>query len=340
MSYKNTMKLFASNFMLVWKQLLYLFIVVVVFGAIAYSVSIPFIDLLKSCNAGEKFISIFKTAYNSPSELFLYVSNCFRGVFSLISENFGHIYLSLIGLFFFGFIFPFVLIQMSIYNINSILFQKLTMNMEANYFQNGVKTLKHSILYALTNILLNIPYFAILVLLFFIYLQIATTILGSILGLVGLSALLIILRSIKISLFTCYTGYMVEHSCSPFVAFGKGIVYLTKQFWKVLSTSIIMHLTIIFVISFIAVFTFLSGLIVLIPAAFILISTYNLVIYQNIKGERYYLGSNVIFNPVQYKVKTNESLNQTNIPEEAIEISPKTKNTKKKCKNSKSNIKK
>ena len=101
-----------------------------------------------------------------------------------------------------------------------------------------------------------------------------------------------------------------------------------------------MHLTIIFVISFIAVFTFLSGLIVLIPAAFILISTYNLVIYQNIKGERYYLGSNVIFNPVQYKVKTNESLNQTNIPEEAIEISPKTKNTKKKCKNSKSNIKK
>lgn len=340
MSYKNTMKLFASNFMLVWKQLLYLFIVVLIFGACAYSVSIPFIDLLKSYGAGEKFISIFKTAYNSPSELFLYVSNCFKGVFGLISENFGNIYLSLIGLFFFGFIFPFVLIQMSIFNINSILYQKLTMNMEVSYFHNGIKTLKHSILYALTNILLNIPYFAIVVLLFVIYLQVATTILGSILGLVGLSALLIVLRSIKISIFTCYTGYMVEKNCSPFVAFGKSFVYLSKQFWKVLSTSIILHLTVIFVVSFIGVFTFLSGLIVLIPATFVLISTYNLVIYQNIKGERYYLGSNVIFNPVKYQVKTNDILNQTNIPEEVIEINPKNKNTQKKRKNSKSNIKK
>jgi len=326
--------------MLVWKQLLYLFIIILIFGACAYSVSIPFINLLKSCDAGEKFISIFKTAYSSPSELFLYVSNCFKSVFSLISENFGHIYLSLIGLFFFGFLFPFLLIQMSIYNISSILYQKLSMNMEVSYFQNGIKTLKHSFLYALANILFNIPFFIILVLLFVVYLQIATTILGSILGLVALSALLIILRALKMSLFTCYTGFMVEHNCSPFVAFGKGFVKLAKQFWKVLSTSIILQLTIIFVTSFIAVFTFLSGLIVLIPATFVLLATYNLVIYQNIKGERYYLGSNLIFNPVQYKVKQEDSLNQTNLPEEPTEVIPKFKTIRKKRKKSKLNIKK
>lgn len=336
MSYKNTMKLFASNFMLVWKHLLYLFILLVIFTACVVPISKPVYILLKEGGAGGAIISIFKTAYNSPSELFLHISNVFKQIFSLVFSNFGNIYLSLIGLFFLAFLIPYILIQMSIFNLNSILYQKLSMNMDASYIQNGIKTLKHSFLFAISNILFSLPFFAMYVLLFYIFLKVSTTVLGSILGLVGLAALLIIFQSIKMSIFTCYTGYMVENNCSPFVAFGKGLALVVKNFWKVLSTSIILYLTIVFVIGFISIFTLLSGLIVLIPAAFVLLAIYNLVIYFNIKGERYYLGNNFIFNPIKYTVKQDDSvLNQTNIPEEPTEIRLKTPTVKKKNKKSK-----
>lgn len=337
MSYKNTLKLFASNFMLVWKHLLFLFICVAIFAACSVSVSRPLLNVLKTNGAGQEIISIFKTAYNTPSELFMYISTVFRHIFRIIFDNFGHIYLSLIGLFFFAFLIPYILIQMSTFNISSILYLKLSMNMDTSYFHNGVKNLKTSFLFALSNILFNLPFFALNILFLFIYLQVAKTILGSILGLIGLSALMLLLRSIKISIFTCYTGYIVENNCSPFVAFGKGIASITKYFWKVLSISIVILLTIIFVNGFIAIFTFLAGLIVLIPATYVFLAIYNLVTYFNIKGDRYYLGSNLIFNPVKYTVKHEEYIDRTVVPEEPTEIQITTTVIKKRRKKTKSN---
>lgn len=336
MSYKNTIKLFATNFMLVWKQLLFLFVTTLVFGICAYTVSTPIIELLRANGAGREIISIFKTAYNSPSELFLYISNVFKHIVSLISSNFGHIYLSFIGVIFLGFLFPYILIQMSYFNLGSILYQKLSMNMEVNYFQNGIKTLKHSFLYAVSNLLFGIPFFALLILFVYVYVQIATTIVSSILGLIVMAALFIVVRSIKLSLFTCYTGYMVEKNCSPFVAFGKGSIIALKDFGRVLSTSITVILTIILVNGFIAIFTFLSGLIVIVPASFVFVSIYNLVIYFNNIGERYYLGTNLIFNPVKYSVKKDEVSTQNMPDEDAVEINSNTIAEEKKRKKTKS----
>ena len=337
MSYKNTMKLFASNFMLVWKHLLFLFICVAIFAACSLSVAGPVINLLKSNGVGQEIISIFKTAYNTPSELSMYISEVFRHIFRVIFDNFGNIYLSLIGLFFFAYLIPYILIQMSSFNLSSILYLKLSMNMDTSYFHNGIKNLKTSFFYALSNILFNLPFFAFYILLLFIFLQIAKTILSSILGLILLSALMLLVRSIKISIFTYYTGYIVENDCSPFVAFGKGIANIAKYFWRVLSTSIIILLTIIFVNGIIAIFTLLAGLIVLIPATYVFLAIYNLVIYFNIKGDRYYLGNNLIFNPVKYTVKHEEYIDRTVIPEEPTEIQVTTTVIKKRRKKTKSN---
>lgn len=339
MSYKNTMKLFASNFMLVWKHLLFLFVCVAVFAACSIPIATPLVNVLKANGAGHEIISIFKTAYNTPSELFMYISNVFRHIFRIIFDNFGHIYLSLIGLFFFAFLLPYIFIQISNFNISSILYLKLSMNMDTSYIQNGVKTLKTSFFYALSNLLFNLPFFAFNILLLFIYLQIAKTILGSILGLIALSALMLLVRAIRISIFTCYTGYIVENNCIPFVAFGKGIASVTKHFWKVMSISIIILLTIIFVNGIIAIFTLLAGLIILIPATFVFLAIYNLVIYFNIKGDRYYLGNNLIFNPVKYTVKHEEYIDRTVVPEEPTEIQVTTTVIKKRRKKSKSNSK-
>ena len=70
--------------------------------------------------------------------------------------------------------------------------------------------------------------------------------------------------------------------------------------------SIALQLTIIFVNSFIAVFTFFSGLLVTIPATYVIISVFYAVTYFHITGERYYLSSSVIFNPVKHIIKKDD----------------------------------
>ena len=128
---------------------------------------------------------------------------------------------------------------------------------------------------------------------------------------------------------------MVENNSDPFIAFGKGLTQVLKNFWKILSISIILILTIIFVNGFIALFTFFAGLIVTIPATFVLIATYNLVTYFNLNGTRYYLSSTIIFNPVKHIVKKDDFVS-TFVPEEVKEIQVTTTKIKKKYKKHKS----
>ncbi len=334
MSYKNTVKLFVSNFSLVWKQLVYLLICAGIFALCFLTMLSPITDLLSANGVFAEFKTILQVVYNSPSELALKLSGGFTHLIRVISSNFSSIWLEFIGLLVLGILLPYILIQMSFYNITSILYQKLSMNMNVRYVQNIVATFKQSIKYAFANILFNLPFFALSLVLIDLYLTIAQTVIASLIGLVILSAILILGESLKISIFTYYVGYMVENNSSPFVAFGKSFVNVFKNFWKIMAMSIIVVLTIIFVNSFIMVFTFFSGLIILIPATFVFLSLYYLVVYFNIKGERYYLAPNLIFNPVKYVIKKDD-YSAVAEPEEIKEIQVTTTEIKKRKKKSK-----
>ena len=334
MSYKNSMKLFASNFTLVWKQLAYLLVCLLLFSLCSYTTITPILDLLKENGVGEDLKTIFNTIYSSPNELALRVSDMLKHIISPILDNFSKIYLSFFGTIILCILLPYVLIQMSVYNISSILHQKFTMNMSVNYTQNMLKTFKQSLKFAFANIILNIPFWAITLVLIEVYLIVSKTVLSAIIGLIVLSFVLIVFIAIRLSLFTYYTAYMVENESSPFVAFAKGLIKTMKNFWKIMSHSIVLILTIIFVNGVIMLFTFFSGLIVTIPATFVLISIYNLVTYFNIKGVRYYLSDTIIFNPVQYTVKKDDYVS-ISVPEATKEINVETTIIKKKYKKNK-----
>lgn len=329
MSYKNTMKLLASNFMLVWKQVLYLLICFMFAILCVYTTAQPIVSLLREHNIIYEIKMIVETVYNSPSDFALQLSEVLKHLINVVFSNFSNIWVSLFGFFILGIFVPYILIQMSFYNISSILYQSLSMNMQVNYVQNGVQQLKQSFKYAIANIIFNLPFLAIVILLIEIYLLLANSTFTAILGLFILSALLIITLSINLSLFTCYFGYMIENNSGPIVSFAKSIITTLKNFWKILSPSVIIVLTVIFVNGFIALFTFFSGLIVTIPATFVLIAIYNLVTYFNVKGERYYLTKNMIFNPTKYVVK-QDNFTGTDIPEEIKEIEVTTVKMKKK----------
>ena len=329
MSYKNTMKLFASNFMLVWKQALYRLICFMLFILCSYTTITPIINLLRENNVIEEIKMVIDTVYKSPSAFALEFSDVLKHLINVVFSNFSNIWVAFFGFLLFGLLIPFILSQMSFYNISSILYQKLSMNMNVNYVQNGVQHLKASFKFALANIIIGIPFLAIIILLVEIYLLIANSIITAIVGLMILCALLILTVSIQVSLYTNYLGYMLQNDDHPFKSFGKGLISVLKNFWRILSQSVILILTIIFVNGFIALFTFFSGLIITIPATYVVLAIYYLVVFFNIKGERYYLANNIIFNPAKHIIK-QDNFAGTDIPEEIKEIEPTTVKMKKK----------
>ena len=335
MSYKNTMKLFASNFTLVWKQLLYLICVIFIFSVCSYTIATPVLELLKENGVVEDIKNLFTTVYETPSEFAITASESAKHFLGILIDNFSSIWLNLIGTIVLCVILPYVFIQMSVYNISSILYQKFTMNMNANYAQNAVRTLKQSLRYAFANLILIMPFIAGLIIMIEVYLLCATSIWSAIIGMIVFMALLIVLVSLKISVFTNYTAYMVENDADPFVAFAKSLGKSVRNFWKTLSVSVILVLTIILVNGLIAIFTFFSGLIVTIPATYVLIAIYNLVTYFNEKGTRYYLSNTIIYNPVQYTVKKDDYVS-ISVPEATDEIQVTTTVMKKKYKKTKS----
>ena len=191
--------------------------------------------------------------------------------------------------------------------------------MSVGYFSNLLSTFKSSILYALTNVVLSLPFWALKLLFLEIYLTISiNNIFISYVGMVLLSGLWIFIDSMKIAIFSCYSGHSVEFDYSPLKTFSNSVPLTIKNFLNILSNSVILELTIIVATGFIALFTFFAGLVLVIPAGFVLTSIFYIVVYLNKSGQRYYLNNNFIFNPVKYTIKQDEFVS-VNIPEEPVE---------------------
>lgn len=328
MSYKNTMKLFASNFNFVWKQLVYFIGCLLLLAVCSYTTITPIIDLLKENGIGYEFQKLFDSFYAMPNEIGLMISDIFKKILVIIINNFSQIYLSLLFAIVLCLVMPFILFEMSTYNLASIAYQKFTMNKTSSYLQNAISTFKPSLKYAFANIILTLPFTLINLALLFLYLIFAKTILSALIGLIILSALTILLQGIKIAIFSHYTGLVISEPQSLFKAFAKSLAIVFKDFWKNFSNSIILHLTIIFVNSFLMVFTFFAGLIISIPATFVLVSFFYIVSYLSTIGQRYYLSDTIIYNPVEYVVKKDDFVT-ISIPEVEKEVQVTTTKIKK-----------
>ena len=305
MSYKNTMKIFSSNFSLVWKHVLYFSLCILFFAICTYYSAKPLIELFEENMVGVEFNALFDGFYsrgNITTDIFDVLSH----IFDVLLTNFGSVYMYVILFLLFAFLLPYIFFQIANYNLCSIMYKKLSMNMTVGYFQNLVGTLKNSIIYALTNVVLSIPFWSINIVLVEIYIGFFDNIIMRYLGLVALSGLLILLGSVKNALTAVYVGNAVETENLAPIAFGNSLPISLKNFASILSTCILMKLTIVVSNGFVGIFTFFAGLILSIPATAVLQSVGFTVLYCNKTGQRYYLGNSFIFNPVKYAIKQDE----------------------------------
>ncbi len=337
MSYKNTMKLFVSNFTLAWKQLLYLLICAFLFALCSYTLVSPVITVLKDAGLFSQIKNLVNIFYNSPKDIAITLSEIVKLILTCIASNFSKIYFNVIATIVLCILLPYVLYQASIFNLSSVLHQKFTMNMEVNYTHNYIRNFWKSIRFGLVSLLFTLPFFALNILLIISYMLIANTVLKALVGLVVLSLLSLIVNAIHLTIFSHFTGAIVANDSNVFPTFIKSIPMVAKNFIKILGSSIILLLTIIFVNGIIAIFTFFAGLLFTIPATCVLFAIFKVVTYLNINGNRYYLSNSIIYNPQKYVVKKDEYVSTFIPPEETKEITTtkmkkrfKTKTTKQK----------
>lgn len=320
MSYKNTMKLFVSNFTLAWKQLVYLLICAFLFALCSYTLVSPVISVLREAGLFSQIKNLMNMFYNNPEDIAMTLSEIVKLILTCIGANFSKIYLNLIATVILCIILPYVLYQASIYNLSSMLYQKFTMNMEVNYCQNFLSNFWKSIRFGLTSLLFSLPFFVVNILLVISYILIADTVLLAIIGLAVLSFLSLMIHSAQLTIFSHFTGSVIANESNPFPTFLKSFPISIKHFIKITGSSIILILTAILVNGFIGLFTFFAGLIITLPATCVLMCIFKIVTFLNINGNRYYLSNSVIFNPQKYVVKKDEYVSSFIPPEETKEV--------------------
>lgn len=298
MLYKNSVKLLTTNFGLVWKQLVYSLLCLAISIVSAVLFLGPVVDCLKSAGWIKEVTTIFETVYVNISELGAVVENAFIHFFKIIAQNFSTLWVYFALMFVVSYMLPMVLLNYSQFVLAKVVGDQMSSLMQSGYTKTIFESGKQGMLYAIAKCIYDLPFVIVKLAILFFYFTFAKGIVLTI-ALLSLSVLLFILvEAVRISMFTCFAGYVIETGKNPFKGYFKSLVVVGKQFGRVLSNTIAVILSIVFINSFIGLFTVLSGLLITIPASMVFCAIYYQVVYFSVQGKRYYLTNSLIVNPI------------------------------------------
>ena len=309
MSFKNSLKLLASNFSVVWKHLVYMLILSLLTIGLVLLCAGPCIDCLRDNGWTNTASSLISTIYTKPMSIFNVIKEIAISFFKVLALNFPSIWFSVIGLIFAGYLIPAYLTNLGGYNIASITYQKMTTLLDVGYTQNFVSCLKPASRYAFVRTIVRIPFDFCRVFFVLFLFSISTSFITNLLFLSLLSGLLILISALENIVCAGIAPSMFEKGISSLKAPYTSIRIVFKNFNRNFGSSIILVLFCIFINVFMALFTAFAGLIITIPATYVFAAFFSNVVYLSSTNQRYYLYPSVIVNPA---VENPKSFNDRN----------------------------
>ena len=284
----------ANNFSLCWKQLVWIIISVLAVIGISLLCATPVIEMLEKNGFFVAFKDSFETIYSSPKDYPTTVGDVFNLFCNLISSNAGALWPSYVAAIF-SFIFLGNLFGcVGSYACSCVLYERMSSNSRASYTKRLIATLGRSILYSLVAFLFAIPFFAVVVGILVLYVNLATSTLLSLVLLPIATMIVYVILALHLSL-TCTTiPKMLDGTKNPFKALGRSMKSASKRFGRQFSSSLLIVLTVVFANLFIGFFTILSGLIITIPATVVLVSAYGLVTHFATENRNFYVSDLVV----------------------------------------------
>lgn len=290
--FKNSFKLFFSNFDKVWKFLFYrLIVLAIIIGLIA-----PFYNVIKDIILANWTDSILDSI---PATGLLYGSDLaglIRAVVqflegSLIMLFTGHVWVGVYIMFMMFFIRP-ILNNMGKYATCEMLYGYMSSQSKVGFCSAYIRTIRKSFIYALLKTLLTLP----LLLLTLGALYGLTMIEGKIYG-YFLPFLVIVVLSLVLALSeTLVCGWApagVVYGEGASKAYRTGIRAVFRRYGRVLSTALMLNLLVVFLIMGFGIVSIL----IFVPLYYGIISMFEMIMFYGSQGMKYYVDAETIVSP-------------------------------------------
>ena len=302
MMLRNAARLLVTNFSLTWKNLLYRLIILGICGALVAWAVQPIVDLLASTSFFSDVSDfILNWANYQFAERMAEIAGFIAVLGNTIIASFAQIVGSVIAL-----CLIFVLYHFFVY-VAEVASCEVIRGYMSSYTKFGftsslVRKLGGAGKLSLCKLLFAVPCTIVILVVMFFTCHLAT--LGE-LWLFFAPCLLIltitILWSIQITLFACWAPSLVSHEIGAWKSFAKGNNALKRNFFPIYSNALVLALAILVINMLCAQVTFFISLIITLPATYLLLAAFEMVVYFESQGMRYYVDSQNIISPKKFE---------------------------------------
>lgn len=296
MMFKNSTKLLIANFSIVWKLILYYVLVAgITIGLIA-----PFFgEIATHFNASGTLSEIgnILTHFNVSVNPFTLVGEISQVVLKLVELAFTFFvanpviatYLTIVIFY----VFPFLL-GLKDLPIAQTLFGYMSSLTRYNFVGAFMRLFGRSVRYSLFKSLIMLPFNLLICIVFVLTLKL--TAIGGIISYFLpfiLVAIILLLASLKKTIFAGWTPAKVVYDCNMFKAFRKGFKAVCRRFLKVFSTALVITLLCAAVNYLFGTFAFP----IIIPFFAGAFHVFEMVMFYGSQGMRYYVDLDTIISP-------------------------------------------
>ena len=296
----NSLKVFFNNLSVMWKMILYHFIVLVVTLALFFGLVYPQVSdayaVLEQTGVVEHLQTLFKQIISVDQNIF----DTLVRLRSSLDESFAVLQANTSGV---GILVLWICLILLFYRLMIGLgqlpaYELVRANMDAqakySFTVTYLKMFKRSLLAQVCILLVSVP-IDLLIAIALYYLS--GFLISSGLGIFAfffLTAILIILWSAKNTLFALWCPFMVTEKLNPVRAFSKSVSKVVRKYFKIFSYVIIVLILTILVNVGIGFFTCGSGIILTIPASLLIYYIFDMVLFYTIHSKRFSVDSSNI----------------------------------------------
>ncbi|MCD8201170.1 MAG: hypothetical protein LUD47_03780 [Clostridia bacterium] len=313
MRFKRTFHVFVDNFSTTYKLLLYKVIVWAIFGAISFGVLYPVIHKITDTaaweslteNIGELVRAMFNFTSEGPNatEVWDTVKTSFNDVWEVVKDMSGQVIASLVG---FGIV---VLVQRFVQSLghfaaSSVVHDKMEMQAKTPFLAAYTRNLGKAALFSVIYVPITFVYdIGCLILLGYVFVEVSSFLLLRIFMFILLFVILMIIRqTFTTDWIPCilFGGWKPARAIKPtFSRKGKGT-------WSVLSGYVV-YMLILIAGNVAALFlTFGVGLLITLPASYVILFSFQNVNYCYTNDLSYFLDRDTIVRPEKERVVSRE----------------------------------
>jgi len=292
MLYKNSIKILLSNFNIVWRILLYFFVVFVVLCVSLYFLVNPVLKIIENAGFFEQFVGFYKDFLSSLdlTTLFENLRLFFDDLILFVVENISNLWYFFVGIFFvLSFLKSFLL---GLVNIPCCLSLHLYVGSmtKQGFFASFFETLGKSIRFELVHFLVSAPINVLFVFLFLQLLKLfGVSWLLSVFAIVLIIVLFVLLFSFKTVFFSVWAPAIIVLNYGVFKSLVMSVKVAAKRFLRYFSAAVGVVITLIVLNVVVCFATFIFGLFLSIPISYLLCNVFGTVVLYEAQGMRYYV---------------------------------------------------